>query len=121
MKGAHKYMIMKGNEDFSAVEIEKVGDKGASMEEFKESVPKDQPRWIVIKLSWEELDCGAMRKITKIVIISYSPDLNTDPVSKMTVPMTVNAIKTKLPEVSLVNQVCDWDHLNMDNFRSWFK
>ena len=44
MKRKHRYMIMKGNEDYTAVEIERVGERSADMEEFKANLPKDQGR-----------------------------------------------------------------------------
>jgi len=68
-------MIMKGNEDYTAVEIERVGERSADMEEFKANLPKDQGRWIVYDAEWKE-DDG--RKVGKILLIAYSPDANPD-------------------------------------------
>lgn len=44
MKRAHRYIIMKVNEDKTAINIEKLGARDATFAEFKENMPKDQCR-----------------------------------------------------------------------------
>ena len=45
MKRAHRFMIMKVNDDKTKVEIEQVGARDATFEEFKELMPKDACRY----------------------------------------------------------------------------
>ncbi len=44
MKRAHRFIIMKVSDDKTKVEIESVGARDATFEEFKELMPKDQGR-----------------------------------------------------------------------------
>lgn len=44
MKRAHRYLIMKVNDDKSKVIIEHIGARDATFAEFKEQMPKDQCR-----------------------------------------------------------------------------
>jgi len=44
MKRKHRYMIMKGNEDYTEVVVEKVGERSEDIDSFKANVPKDAPR-----------------------------------------------------------------------------
>ena len=119
MKRKHRYMILKGNDDYSSVEIERVGERSEDMDSFKANLPKDAPRyvfyvftfiysiililpintltlfptlfrWIVYDLEWKE-DDG--RKVGKILLIAYSPDANTDATSKFVIPNSLGALK----------------------------
>jgi cofilin len=44
MKRAHRYLILKVNDDKSSIIIEKVGARTETFNDFKESMPKDQCR-----------------------------------------------------------------------------
>ena len=44
MKRTHRFIIMKVNDDKTLVEIENIGTRTATFEEFKELMPKDQCR-----------------------------------------------------------------------------
>ena len=44
MKRKYRYIIYRPNEDKSAIEIEKLGDRSADWSEFKESIPKQNSR-----------------------------------------------------------------------------
>ena len=41
MKRAHRYLILKVNDDKSAIVIEKLGAREETFEQFKENMPKD--------------------------------------------------------------------------------
>lgn len=44
MKRAHRYLILKVNEDKTSIVIEKIGERTATFDQFKEDMPKDQGR-----------------------------------------------------------------------------
>ena len=44
MKRAHRYMIMKMSDDKTGIEIEKLGKRDETFDNFKEAMPKDQCR-----------------------------------------------------------------------------
>jgi cofilin len=41
MKRAHRYMILKVNDDKTEIVLEKVGARDSTFEQFKEEMPKD--------------------------------------------------------------------------------
>ena len=44
MKRAHRYLIFKVSDDKSKVEIDQIGQRDATFEQFKEHMPKDRCR-----------------------------------------------------------------------------
>lgn len=44
MKRSHRYLILRVSSDKSKVEIEHIGQRDATFDEFKENMPKDQCR-----------------------------------------------------------------------------
>ena len=44
MKRAHRYLILKVNDDKTQIVLEKVGARDATFAQFKEDMPKDQGR-----------------------------------------------------------------------------
>ena len=44
MKRAHRYIIMKVNEDKTQIVVDTLGPREATFDEFKELMPKDQCR-----------------------------------------------------------------------------
>lgn len=44
MRRKHRYIIYKPSDDQTTIQIEKLGDRDASFEEFKESMPKASAR-----------------------------------------------------------------------------
>ena len=69
-------------------------------------------------LEWKDTDG---RKISKICLIGYSPDDNTDPTSKFVIPNSLGAIKTKIPEINLDKTINSYDDLEPDVIKGWFK
>ena len=75
-------------------------------------------RWIFYDLEWKE-DDG--RKVSKLVLVGYSPDANPDATSKFVIPNSLGAIKTKCPEINLDKTINNHDDFTDENIRSWFK
>lgn len=46
MKRAHRFIIMKVNDDKTKIDIEQVGARDATFAQFKEAMPKDQCRYV---------------------------------------------------------------------------
>lgn len=113
-----KYIIFKGNDDYSAVIVDKEGGKDETFDDFKNSVPKDQPRWLLYDFQWKA-DDG--RNVTKTLLMAYSPDDNTDATSKFVIPNSIGALKAKFDKINLDKQVNCWDDLDEEKFKSWFK
>ena len=44
MKRAHRFMILKVNDDKTQINIEHIGARDSTFEQFKELMPKDQGR-----------------------------------------------------------------------------
>ena len=68
-------------------------------------------------MEWKE-DDG--RKVSKICLIGYSPDDNTDATSKFVIPNSLGALKTKIPEINLDKTVNSYDDLDAEGIRGWF-
>jgi hypothetical protein len=75
MKSTHRYMIMKISDDRSSIEIEHLGEKEATFDEFKAKVIPNSPRFIIYDLCWKT-DDG--RAVSKICFINYNPDGEQD-------------------------------------------
>ena len=50
MKRAHRFMIMKHSDDKLRIEIEHIGSRESTFNEFKELMPKDMCRYILIRV-----------------------------------------------------------------------
>ena len=118
MEKRHRYIILKGNANYTQVEIDKIGEKAATLEEFKDNVPKDAGRWIIYDAEWKEDDGSQVRKI---LLMAYSPDANPDISSKFVIPNSFGAIKAELPEFDKDKTINNWNDLTLENFRSWFQ
>lgn len=79
---------------------------------------KTEPRWIVYDLEWKE-DDG--RKVSKICLIGYSPDDNTDPTSKFVYANSMATLKAKIPEINLDKVINSYDDLTAEAVKAWFK
>jgi len=113
-----RYVIYKANEDFTQALVESEGERAATFEDFKNAVPKDDARWLLIDFEFVEADG---RKVGKTLLISYSPDSNPDATSKFVIPNSLGALKAKMDKINLDKQINCWDDINEDNFKSWFK
>ena len=47
MKRAHRYIIMRVNEDKTKIVAEKIGARDSTFDDFKESMPKDECRYFL--------------------------------------------------------------------------
>ena len=43
----YRYCIYKFNDDLTALEVEKLGNRSDTFDQFKKEVPKDKPRYLV--------------------------------------------------------------------------
>lgn len=69
-----RYCIFKANEEKNKVLVESIGERDATFNDFKEAMPKDQPRWAVYDLHVEREDGSTTNKL---VLFLYSPDAYT--------------------------------------------
>ncbi len=44
MKRSHRYLIFRVSEDNSSVVIDAIGERDATFEQFKDQMPKEEPR-----------------------------------------------------------------------------
>jgi cofilin len=108
MKRKHRYIIFRASADKSSVEIDKLGERSADWEEFKNSMPKNNSRWAIYDLEWTEKDG---RKVSKLVFIMYSPDDNADNAEKFVIACNKDQLKAKVSETNRDWQVNRWDDL----------
>lgn len=66
-----KYLVFKLDNDGSSYIIDKKGEPSSTFENFKNDVPKNEPRYLVYDLDIVTYDG---RKENKIIFILYSPD-----------------------------------------------
>ncbi len=66
-----RYIIIKCNDDQSSVELEKVGERDETFDQFVENMPKDEPRWAIFELHVDKDDGSTA---DKMVFFHYSPD-----------------------------------------------
>ncbi|MFM7851717.1 MAG: hypothetical protein ACKO96_07290, partial [Flammeovirgaceae bacterium] len=66
MKRKHRYIIYRVSSDKSSAEIEKLGERDSTWEEFVESMPKNNSRWAIYDL---EFNADDGRKQSKLCFI----------------------------------------------------
>ena len=109
---------MKANETKDGVEIEKLGGRNETFDEFKESMPKNNSRWAVYDLEWAA-DDG--RKLSKLLFILFAPDDNTDKAERFVVTCNKDSMKSKMSECNRDFQINSWDDLNEEKFIAQFQ
>ena len=117
MKRAHRYMILKVNEDKTAIVIEKLGARDETFDQFKENMPKDQGRYAIYELEYTTHD-GRIE--SKILFLLYAPDI-LDSKDKFVIATTKDAVKKKLQPFNKEIQVNDWADLDAEAFTRYFK
>lgn len=75
MRRKTRYIIYKPNADNTVIEIEKIGEREETFEDFKNSLDPTASRWCVYELEWEAADG---RKMSKVIMIAYAPDNAAD-------------------------------------------
>jgi len=70
-KNSKQWGIYVISEDETQCTLDKEGDKGSTMEDFKNAMPDDQPRFGVFLLEWTATD-GVMK--SKVCFVMYAPD-----------------------------------------------
>ena len=66
-----RYAIFKTNGDQSLLELENTGDRDTTFDQFKEQMPKAEPRWAIYDLHFSKDDGSTA---DKLVFFHYSPD-----------------------------------------------
>lgn len=113
MKRKHRYVIYKANDNKDSVEVEKLGAREETWAQFIENMPKNNSRWAVYDLEYEEKDG---RKVSKLCFIMYSPDDNNDNAEKFVIACNKDLVKSKVSEVNRDFQINRWDDLNEETF-----
>ncbi|CAG8592676.1 7331_t:CDS:2 [Acaulospora morrowiae] len=102
----HQYIIFKVSDDFKAIVVDKVGQKGCDYEkEFLPSIPDNEPRYIVYDFAYDTEE----GRRNKIIFFLWNPD--SDGVKsvrqKMIYSSSKKAIRDRLLGISVDLQVSD--------------
>ena len=111
MKRKHRYCIYKFNDELTEISVEKLGGRDETWDDFKNSVPKDQGRYLVYDLEFQESDG---RKVSKVCLFSYSPDSNTNNQEKFVIANQLGNLKSKCNGANYEHQVNCWEDLDHD-------
>ncbi|CDW73772.1 actin depolymerizing factor 1 [Stylonychia lemnae] len=117
MKRSHRYLIIRVNDDKDEVILDQVGERDATFEQFKEAMPKDQPRFAVFELEFTG-NSGANE--AKIVFILYAPDI-CDSGAKFIYATSKDVVRKKVQPFNKEIQVNDWADLDDEAFIKYFK
>jgi cofilin len=104
----HRFIIYKLG--FENVEIEKIGERGASFDDFKKALPYSEPRYGVFDQDYKSEDG---RPVNKLWFVSWSPT-NSTPHNKM----AYSSAKGKFRE--LLKGVFDTQAANTDDLEEAF-
>lgn len=117
MRRKYRYITFKLSDDLATVEVETLGARTETWDDFKEKTTKTGARWIVYDLEFNMPDG---RKVSKLCFIVYSPDDNTNAGEKFSVAANKDAIKSKISEVNRDFQINRWDALVEGDFTKVF-
>ena len=93
IKRAHRFLIMKMNEDNSEIIMDCAGPREADFAAFKEAMPKDEPRFAVYDLEFKTSDG---RDVCKLVFVFYSPDNCKNANERFVYAQAKDSIKNKV-------------------------
>lgn len=116
LKRKHRYIIYKPSADGTMIEIEKIGARDETWEDFVGSVDKLAPKWMVYELEWDAAD-GSKR--SKVFLIAFAPDDTPDKQGKFIVPSNKSVLQNKMKTNRDV-QINNWDDLKPENFTKYF-
>ena len=72
MKSKHlRWIVFKTNDTQDTVLVESTGERESTFQEFKDAIPKAEPRWAVFEVEFVRADGSSGNKI---VLYHYSPD-----------------------------------------------
>lgn len=66
-----RYVILKTDSEQKEVQLDSFGERDATFEDFKNAMPKDEPRWALYEAYIEREDGSTANKI---IMVHYSPD-----------------------------------------------
>ena len=101
--GAAKYLIAESGED-TIVKLSAKGGADATMEDLRNDIAKDSPRFVIYNLKW---DADDGRKISKIVFIMWSPDACTNVKDKMLYASLKDSFRATCEPINKEYQVND--------------
>ena len=90
MQRKHRFVVYKFNEDMSEIVVETASERNATWDDFRAAVPKDNGRYLGYDLEFTEPDG---RKVSKILLLAYSPDSNTNNAEKFCIANQLGALK----------------------------
>ena len=100
-----RYIIFKIDpEDHNSVYIDKCGMRDSTYEEFLESIPTDEPRWIIYDFEYEAQSYGVMSTKKKCVFIIYSPDDSRDMKSKSLITFKKDMLLKRITQKTTINR-----------------
>ena len=75
VKRQWRYIIYRLNaNDTSYVEVDRLGERNSTFEDFKQAMPANQARWVVYDFEYQVTEFGATATKRKMIFIIYCPD-----------------------------------------------
>ena len=65
------YVIFKADDERTKIILDKIGEEGETFQDFKDSIPDDEPRFALFDLVFSKADGAQVRKL---LFYSYIPD-----------------------------------------------
>ena len=94
-----RYIIYNIEEhEHDSVEIDKCGPRSSSFAFFHASMPTDEPRWVVYDFEYEVVEHGRASTKSKLLFITYRPDISTDTQCKNLILFRKDYFKNKITE-----------------------
>ena len=66
-----RFAVFKNNEAQTECQLETVGEREKGFNDFRDAIPKAEPRWAIIDLHIERPDGSTA---DKLILVHYSPD-----------------------------------------------
>mmetsp|Transcript_57433 Transcript_57433/g.153436 ORF Transcript_57433/g.153436 Transcript_57433/m.153436 type:complete len:139 (-) Transcript_57433:355-771(-) len=112
MKKDLRYIIYTMSEDQKTIVVDSEGDKEKTFADFKDALPKEEPRYAVVDFPYKSEDG---RDQSKLTFVFWSPD-TCGVKDKMLYASSKDAIKKKLTGIMKEMQCNDEGDLDEDNF-----
>ena len=112
-KRAHRWVIAKLDEAKTNVIVESAGDRAATFDDFREAMPKDEPRWAVYDLEFKTDDGRAE---SKLVFLMYAPDNAKDKKDCFVYANSKEQVQAKMSPINKTLQINDHADINEKSF-----
>eukprot|EP00415_Alexandrium_ostenfeldii_P005079 UN5079 len=110
MKKDKRYVIFK-IQDFKQIVFESEGPKTETFADFRDKLPKDEPRYALVDCDYTSADG---RPQSKLCFVFWSPDDTTTVKQRMVYASSKDAIKKKLTGIMKEIQANDMSDLSDD-------